>query len=114
MTSYEIPEAKDTGNSFRSNPSKDSIENKFIESSFKNTKDDFYEHTLQSSVIPDIPDNDLDFTKINLKTVDNYGTHLRDQYEMEKTFQFVKPEKNLTVIGKGDNIKVDTYLIKLV
>ena len=73
---------------------------------FANTNDKILTNKMQEIIIPDVEDNDPNFTKYNLKTIGDFGEELLDRDILEKSFVLKRPEQNLSVMGMGDNIKV--------
>jgi len=73
---------------------------------FANTNDKILSTKMQETIIPEVEDNDPNFTKYNLKTVGDFGDQLLDRDILEKSFILKRPEQNLSVMGMGDNIKV--------
>ena len=73
---------------------------------FANTNDKILTTKMQETIIPEVEDNDPNFTKYNLKTVGDFGEELLDRDILEKSFVLKRPEQNLSVMGMGDNIKV--------
>lgn len=73
---------------------------------FANTNDKIFTTKMQETIIPEVEDNDPNFTKYNLKTVGDFGEELLDRDILEKSFVLKRPEQNLSVMGMGDNIKV--------
>lgn len=71
-------------------------ENDRMEKEFRDTRTDMREEMLRRPIIPEVKDSGLDYTRLNLTTIENIDEEI-----------IKKPAINVSVLGRIDNLKVE-------
>lgn len=78
-------------------------ENENLEKQFGDTRRDIREGLLNRSIIPEVKHSGLDYTMINLSTIEDIDEEI-----------MYKPLINVSVVGRIDNLKVSHLKLKMI